>query len=81
MKKEVEKRDIKLNHDTKTNKITIQYNRIIETDPESLPNKIRNLTDIIAQMEHHYQTLGNDIESAKKELQLLEKLSDDLNIA
>lgn len=76
MKKEMEKRDINLDHDIKTDKVTIQYLRTIEIQREAIPTKAKELASIIAQMEYHYQKLGADIESAKKELQLLQQFNE-----
>ena len=71
-----EKRDIKLERNTKENKVTIKYERTIEIDSSDIPIKIKELKSLITQMEHHYHRLGADIESAKRELKLLTQLNE-----
>ena len=76
-----EKRGLKINHDTIKNKIVIQYENSVEIDPEAALLRMKRLTSQIAQMELHCQQITADIESAKKELSLLQQLSDSMGIA
>ncbi len=80
MIKQPEKRDIKISHDIIRNIVSIGYERTIELNPDKIPGKINMLTAQIAQMEYHLQRLGEDILSAKKELQLLQQLLDSLQV-
>jgi len=74
MKEVQEKRDVRVNR-TAGNNISIKYESTIELSEDDIKVKIKQLQSQIAHMQYHYDKLALDIESAKKELQLLQQLN------
>lgn len=77
--KNLPKRKINVGRDKVKNRVVIRYESTIDIDPQEVPIKIRQLISQVTHMEQHKKRLEMDINSAKMELELLQKLLNDMN--